>query len=59
MNFGMLWDLLRIIATGGAIMGGLADGATVHSTDAGIPPVQTTWRDGRRFEIALHITRTK
>lgn len=59
MNFGILWDLLRMIVTAGAIMEALPEGGTVHSTEAGVPPAFVTWRDGRRFEIALHITRTK
>lgn len=59
MNFVLLWDLLRMLFTAGAMMEALPPDGTVHSTDAGIPPAYATWRDGRRFEISLHIKRTK
>lgn len=59
MNFVLLWQLLTIILGAGARMESLQTGDTAHTTDAGIPPAFVTWRDGRRFEVSLHITRTK
>lgn len=59
MNFALIWDLLRMIFTAGAMMETLPLGGEVHSTDAGIPPAYSLWRDGRRFEISLHIKRSK
>lgn len=56
--WGTLLGLLRILFAAGALMEALPAGGVVHTTDAGIPPALVTWRDGRRFEVSLHITRT-
>lgn len=56
--WGTLLGLLRILFAAGVLMDGLPVGGVVHSEDAGVPPAFVSWRDGRRFEVQLHIMRT-
>lgn len=60
MNFSLLWDVLKIMFSAGASMEILRAGGELHTADQiiGIPPIYTTWRDGRKFEIDLRIKRT-
>lgn len=58
MNLTQLWQLVMMILSAGAAMEALQPGASLHTGDAGIPPVFITWRDGRKFEVDFRIKRS-
>lgn len=57
--WGTLLGVLRMLFGIGAVLETLPVGGVAHTEDAGIPPAYVLWRDGRRFEVQLHITRTE
>lgn len=57
--WGTLLSVLRMLFISGTAMETLPVGGVFHTEEAGIPPARVLWRDGREFEVQLHITRRK